>query len=51
MNEVIKTLTLDKETKGTVRYSDGDGLNVYLKKDDISFPNHPQQVRLVISAA
>lgn len=38
----------DKETKGAIRYSDGDGHNIYLKKDEAAKLGTPDSVEVTI---
>lgn len=47
--ELTKVLSFDKETKGTIRYSDVDGLNIYLRKSEVGYPNHPDKIKIVIT--
>lgn len=49
--EIVRTLNQDKETKGAVRYKDADGLTIYLRKNEVNFPNQPAQIRIVITEA
>jgi len=46
---VVKQLTWEKDTKGTVVYGDGETISVYLQKADVNYPDHPQEVKMIVN--
>ena len=44
------TMTQDKVTKGAVRYADGSGHNIYLRKEEAAALGNPQNVTVTLDA-
>lgn len=41
-------LMKDKETKGTVRYSDEKNHNIYLKKEALKLIGNPEKLKIIV---
>lgn len=54
MDKIEKTLTVNKETKNSVRFqeeTDDHPLTVYLLKSEVADLGNPQSIRVTIEAA
>ena len=44
-------MSQDKVTKGAVRYADGNGHNLYLRKEEADKIGNPQSIKVTVEVA
>ena len=44
------TMTQDKVTKGAIRYADGGGHNLYLRKEEAATIGNPESIKVTIES-
>ena len=49
--EFVYEMSQDKETKGAVRYADGAGHNIYLRKEEAEKLGNTKTVKVTVAAS
>ena len=44
------SMAREKETKGAIRFGDGDGHNIYMKKDEVAKLGNPENLVVTVEA-